>query len=85
MNKIILGLKVQEKKDISGKLQEIFTKFGCSIKTRIGLNETNSQHHATGIIILECCGDMEQIILLENELKKIENLELQKMNFNFNN
>lgn len=64
----IIGIKLSERNKDSIKLQEILTKYGCNISTRIGL------HHSTG----EACSNSGMILLdtvddpsdLTTELKK---------------
>jgi len=84
--KIILGLKIENREELSTQVQHILTKYGCSIKTRIGLHDIdNEDDDSAGIILLECYGDQKQIALLESELLSIETIELQKMYFAIRN
>ena len=79
---MILGLMVKEKEKHAVRLQEIFTKFGCSIKTRLGLNELDIPEAGdAGLIILELMGNMEECGRLENELHTIDGVEVRKMTF----
>ncbi|HPE33980.1 MAG: hypothetical protein EOM06_04105 [Sphingobacteriia bacterium] len=79
MNEIkILGLYVSSKIKDKAKLQNVLTKYGNVIRTRIGLNQENA---APGIILLELFGDQEQINYFERALTGIEGLEIQSMNF----
>ena len=79
---VILGLMVKEKEKHAVRLQEIFTKFGCSIKTRLGLNELDIPESGdAGLIILELMGNMEECGRLENELHTIDGVEVRKMTF----
>lgn len=78
----ILGLHLTDRVKEAIKVQDVLTKFGCSIKTRLGLHDVNDDVCSTnGIIILELCGSVEEMAKLENELLKIEGLEVQKMTF----
>lgn len=79
---VILGLMVKEKEKHAVRLQEVFTKFGCSIKTRLGLNELDIPEAGdAGLIILELMGNMEECGRLENELHTIDGVEVRKMTF----
>ena len=79
---IILGVLVQERENHALKLQNIFTKYGCTIKTRLGLNEVDlSAYKNAGLIILELTGDPEECIRLENELLSLDGVEVKKMIF----
>jgi len=83
MNKIvILGLQITDRVKEAIIVQDILTKFGCSIKTRLGLNESESEScSSNGLILLELTGNSDEMIKLENELMKIEGLKVQKMSF----
>ncbi len=78
----ILGLHLTNRVKEAIKVQDVLTKFGCSIKTRLGLHDVNEEVcSANGIIILELCGSIDEMAKLENELLKIEGLEVRKMTF----
>jgi hypothetical protein len=78
----ILGIMVLEKEKLALQLQKIFTKYGCSIKTRLGLNELDiPEVGSAGLIILELMGDEEECQRLENELQVLEGVTVRKMTF----
>jgi hypothetical protein len=78
----ILGIHVTDRLNKINNVQSILTKFGCSIKTRLGLHEIeNEVYSPTGIILLELIGDRNEFVKLENELLKIEGIEVKKMIF----
>ena len=78
----ILGLYISDRMKKSQQVQSILTKFGCSIKTRLGLHDVTEEYCATaGIMILELTGDLTECQKLENELLKLENVEVKKMVF----
>jgi len=78
----ILGLYISDRMKESQQVQSILTKFGCSVKTRLGLHEVNEDYCSTsGIMILELTGDLTECQKLENELLKLENVEVKKMVF----
>jgi hypothetical protein len=78
----ILGIYISDRMKESQKVQNILTKYGCSIKTRLGLHEVKDDYCSTsGIILLELLGDLSECIKLENELLKIENVDVKKMVF----
>lgn len=84
MKKInILGIHVSERVKNAGRVQEILSKYGCSIKTRLGMHDISEEYCSPcGLILLELIGDEEEQLRLEKELQTIENLEVQKMFFN---
>ncbi len=80
--KKIMGVCIENRVKEAGKVQEVLTKYGCSIKARIGLHEAGSEScSASGIIILELCGSPEEKNNLEKELRSIEGVKIGKMIF----
>lgn len=78
----ILGILITDRQKEAGKVQTLLTKYGCSIKTRLGLHEVNNDLCSTsGLILLELTGDKAEIDKLENELKAIGGTQTQKMVF----
>ena len=78
----ILGIHITDRVKDSLRVQEILTKFGCSIKTRLGLSDVlHVTCSSCGLILLELTGDPAEADKLELELGKVENLDVQKMVF----
>ena len=78
----ILGVHITDRLKEVSDVQAILTKFGCSIKTRLGLHEVKDDFCArSGLIILELTGSREEFVKLENELLKTDGLEVKKMVF----
>lgn len=78
----VLGVMVRDPGKAALKVQQILTKYGCSIKTRLGLNELdNPDCGGCGLILLELIGDREESIRLENELLEVEGVQVRKMLF----
>jgi len=78
----VLGIYISDRMKDSKHVQSVLTKFGCSIKTRLGVHEVTDDYCATsGIIILELTGDISECQKLENELLRLENVEVKKMVF----
>lgn len=79
----ILGVLVKSRQNNAVTVQNILTSFGCSIKTRLGLHDVDeNQCSSSGLILLELTGDINEISKLENELLKVDGVEVQKMIFN---
>ena len=77
----IIGIKVSNRLESAVSVQEILTKYGCIIKTRIGLHEEiNGRCSPKGLILLEIIND-EESIKITNELCDIEEIEIQQMKF----
>ena len=78
----ILGLNVTDRVKEVSDVQAILTKFGCTIKTRLGLHDVKDDFCSPGgLIILELTGSREEFVKLENELLKVGGLEVKKMVF----
>lgn len=77
----IMGIRLSNRSNTAAKFQEILTKFGCSIKTRIGLHEvSNGVCSPQGIILLEVIDD-SIVAEFEKDLCTIEGIEIQLMKF----
>ncbi|MGA3014255.1 MAG: hypothetical protein ABSD71_09485 [Bacteroidales bacterium] len=78
----ILGINISDRVTKAELVQPILTKFGCTIRTRLGLHDvTDEFSSSTGMILLELTGDPKEYVKLENELLKIDGLEVKKMVF----
>ncbi len=79
---IVLGVNITNRVQDALAVQDLFTKFGCSIRTRLGLHEVVDNHCAPGgLILLELSGDPIEASKLETELLAIDGVEVQKMIF----
>lgn len=83
MSKIIMGIKLEERIQSATKVQELLSKYGCEISTRIGLHVASAEACSPqGLIVLEFIDDAEDSVAeFEEELSKIDNLVIQKMIF----
>lgn len=78
--KWILGIRIANREQDSAKVQHILTKFGCSIRTRLGINEDDdTETSGRGLILLELTGDPKEFEKLMQELNKIEGITVDKM------
>jgi len=78
----ILGILITDRQKEAGKVQNVLTKYGCTIKTRLGLHEATDDFCSTsGLILLELIGDLSDMDKLEKELVAIEGTQTQKMVF----
>ena len=58
----IIGIKVKNRLESAVAVQEILTKYGCIIKTRIGLHkEINGECSPEGLILLEITDDVQAV------------------------
>lgn len=81
---IIIGVHVSNRVQQAIELQKVFTEFGCSIKTRVGLHDTDANAcSTTGVILLEIFnkdGEDKSIEMLDR-FNAIEGIDAQKMRF----
>jgi hypothetical protein len=79
---IILGIHITGRVQHVPRVQDLFTEYGCSIKTRLGLHEASeSVCSPNGLILLEMAGDEAPIFELAHKLEAVEGIEVQKMVF----
>ncbi|MDD3238025.1 MAG: hypothetical protein PHV37_08025 [Candidatus Gastranaerophilales bacterium] len=77
----ILGIKMNSRVENAENFQAILTKYGCSIKTRVGLHRADKITCSPyGIILLDIT-DENDARAIEKELLNISEIELQKMVF----
>lgn len=79
----IMGIQVGNRESEALKVQELLTKNGCIIKTRLGLHESSEELCSiTGLIILEFLPDKEdEIAIIEKELAALDTIVVKKMVF----
>ncbi len=78
----VLGVKIEDRVKEAGEVQKVLTKFGCSIKTRLGLHEVSSDFcSSSGLIILELTGSVDEQSKLHDYLQKIPGTVIRKMEF----
>lgn len=75
--KTIIGVRLENRTEASAEFQAIITKFGCGIKTRIGLHDTYEDRCInSGLVVLEVIDDSANDLFNELckkwECKKIE-------------
>ncbi|MDD3738333.1 MAG: hypothetical protein PHP31_03470 [Lentimicrobiaceae bacterium] len=82
-NITILGVLIDSEKTSISEIQEIFTSYGCCVRTRLGLNQTDGKTATNKrLILLELEGDKEERLNLENALQESKGVEVKKMEFN---
>jgi len=80
--KTIFGIFIKERIKDATIIQSILTKYGCNIKTRIGLHDADENLCSpSGILLLEVIGQQVDIDNFELEMSKISDLTIKKMEF----
>ena len=81
-NHRIVGIKVSDRIRNAGGVQNLFTEYGCNIKTRIGLHPVSGNFCSpNGLVILELIGDDAICQELVGKIKAIAGTEVQEMVF----
>ena len=75
---IITGIHIVDREAHAPKVQEVFTKYGSHIKTRLGLHDDVCP--LNGLILLEMSDEPEAWKIIE-EIEKIEGVDCQSMIF----
>lgn len=76
----IFGIKLLNRVNSATDFQAVTTKYGCSIKTRIGLHDvSNGVCSPSGVILIEFIGDDANEF--EKDLHALGDIIIQKMVF----
>lgn len=78
-----IGVRIDNRINNAVKFQEVLTRNGCKIKTRLGLHETSDDICSNdGIIILQPYGTKEDVESLVNELNSLEGITARYLDLN---
>ncbi len=81
-NHIILAVHITDRVKKAPKIQQVLSKYGCSIKTRLGLHEASSDFCSpNGLVLLEMLDDAKTVKALQAELEKIVGVETKRIVF----
>lgn len=76
----ILGVLVRNGSTSSAEVQKLLTMYGCSIRTRLGVNERHFGEPA-GLILLELAGADTEMDRLESDLRQLEGCIVRRITF----
>jgi len=72
----IMAIRIDDREETAVKVQEILTRHGCEIKTRLGLHDVEGGVCSpSGTLILQLCGTAEQGRSVEKELTTISGVK----------
>lgn len=81
-NHLIVGVHITDRIKKAPDLQKLFTRYGCNIKTRVGLHHVNENYCSpNGLILLEMFGDEATCLQMVADIRKIEGIDVQTMTF----
>lgn len=79
----IIGIRLDNRVNHAVKFQEVLTRNGCKIKTRLGLHEVSDNACSNdGIIILQPYGEKEDVEALVKELNSLEGVTAKYIDLN---
>lgn len=77
----IIGIGVENREDTSKKVQEVLSKFGCNIRTRLGINDYKEYECSyKGLILVDVPKPEDAQEIIEN-IKIIKNVTVKFMDF----
>lgn len=78
----ILGILIKHRDQNIDLVQDIFSKFGCTIRMRLGINISRDYNiRNAGLIILELTGDIKEMDKLEQALRQLHEVQVKAMIF----
>ena len=79
---IILGIHVSDRLKNAVEVQKVFTEYGCNIKTRIGLHDTDDNVCSpSGVVLIEFFGTTAEADAMAGKLGAVEGVEIRQMVF----
>ncbi len=69
----IIGMLIKNRSEIVDEVQKVLTLFGCTIRTRLGINE-KEHGEDTGLILLELVGENAEMNRLAGRIAGIKNI-----------
>ncbi len=75
----IMAVLINHRSKKAPTVQEVFTKYGCSIKMRLGLHEAGDVCSEEGLVLLQLSGDKSEIKKLEDELNGVEGVKAKTL------
>ncbi len=77
---VAIAVRVSNRIDEVPDVQKVFTQYGCSIKSRLGLHEVSDNSCAKdGLIILVCVGQENELKSFVQDLNKIAGVKAASM------
>ena len=80
----IMAISQEHRVETATKVQDLLTKYGCSIKVRLGLHESAQDSCSPrGLILLQLCEGFDELQTFEQELKDIPSVKVKHMTLDF--
>jgi len=75
---VIAGILVDKRTESAPKVQQVLTKYGDSILSRVGIHDPGEEQH--GLITLNIRDKDERIFALAKELESLEGVTVKTIN-----
>lgn len=69
----LIGMLIHNRSEVVDEVQKVLTLFGCTIRTRLGINE-REHGEETGLILLELTGRNDEMNRLASRIAGLENV-----------
>lgn len=80
----IMAISQEQRIETATKVQDVLTKYGCYIRVRLGLHDAAIDSCSpSGLILLQLCGNFDQLKTLEQELTAIPSVKVKYMTLDF--
>ena len=80
----IMAISQEQRVETATKVQDVLTKHGCYIRVRLGLHDAAIDSCSpSGLILLQLCGNSDQLQTLEQELTTIPTVKVKYMTLDF--
>ncbi len=80
MKHTIFGIHINQRTKNVPAVQACLTKYGCSIRTRVGIHDADATSCSpSGVVLVDVFGDDSEEFYAE--LKALEGIDLQRMDF----
>jgi hypothetical protein len=84
MCKSVVVILIDQRSKSAVKVQEILTKYGCYIKTRLGIHDVLPDECSDeGLVILHMCCSEEVLSQLEDDLNSIDKVKAKSVTLSF--
>jgi hypothetical protein len=78
----IVGIHITDRATHAGEVQQILSRYGRNIRTRLGLHDVSENSASpNGLIVIEAVGDNQEIDALSDELRRLKGIQVQSMFF----
>lgn len=78
----IFGVHITHRTEHVPAVQATLTKYGCNIRTRLGIHDADATSCSpSGLILVDAFGDDATVEAFYVELKALRGVDVQRMNF----